>query len=76
MSELEDVFRKHRKMILLFFPPVLLAIWLSQWIIPWVDARKYPDAVAVFLILAISAMIAFAFSPYVNLVMRFKTSGS
>ena len=71
-GELEDVFRKHRKMILFFIPPVLLAMWISGWIIPWVDAGKYPDAVAIFRILAISAMISFVFSPHVNLVMRFE----
>ncbi|MCT8140284.1 polysaccharide biosynthesis C-terminal domain-containing protein [Anaerobacillus sp. CMMVII] len=70
-SELDDIYMKHRKMLMLFVPIVLIGAWLSGWIIPYIDMGKYPDAVATFRILAVSAIFSFAFSPHVNLVMKF-----
>jgi O-antigen/teichoic acid export membrane protein len=72
ISELESILGQHRRMLLLFVPLVLFGAWISQWIIPWIDKGKYPDAVMVFQILAISAVISFAFSPHSNLLMRFE----
>lgn len=71
-DELSAIFEKHRKMALLFMPLVILAGWGSEWLIPWVDLGKYPDSVMVFRILCVSVVISFAFSPHVNLVMRFE----
>jgi len=72
IGDLENILYQHRRMLLLFIPVVLLGAWASQWIIPWIDRGKYPDAVMVFQILAISAIVSFAFSPHSNLVMRFE----
>ncbi|MEQ8971772.1 MAG: polysaccharide biosynthesis C-terminal domain-containing protein [Coleofasciculus sp. C1-SOL-03] len=72
ISELEIIFMKHKRMLLLFVPLVLFSAWISQWVIPWIDMGKYPNAVMVFQILAVSAIISFAFSPHVNIVMRFE----
>jgi O-antigen/teichoic acid export membrane protein len=52
-------------------PVILTGAWLSRWIIPLIDGGKYPGAISVFRILAVSAIISLAFSPYVNTVMRF-----
>lgn len=71
-QELFALFARHKKMILMFIPAVLLAGWLAQWAIPFIDNGKYPGAVLSFRILCISAIISFAFSPHVNLVMRFE----
>lgn len=71
-QELFAVFARHKKMILMFTPIVLLAGWLAQWAIPLIDNGKYPGAVLSFRILCVSAIISFAFSPHVNLVMRFE----
>ncbi|MDP2816290.1 MAG: polysaccharide biosynthesis C-terminal domain-containing protein [Rectinemataceae bacterium] len=71
-QELFEVFSKHKKMILMFIPAVLLAGWLAQWFIPFIDDGKYPGAVLSFRILCVSAIISFAFSPHVNLIMRFE----
>jgi len=57
-NELKSIFHMHRKMLLMFAPVVLVGAWASQWIIPWIDMGKYPNAVAVFRILAISAIIS------------------
>lgn len=73
--ELFEVFAKQKKMILIFIPAVLLAGWLAQWVIPFIDNGKYPGAVLSFRILCVSAIISFAFSPHVNLVMRFERFG-
>jgi O-antigen/teichoic acid export membrane protein len=66
------LFARHKKMILIFIPAVLVAGWVAHWLIPFVDGGKYPDAVLSFRILCVSAIISFAFSPHVNLVMRFE----
>ncbi len=71
-QELFALFARHKKMLLMFIPAVLLAGWLAQWFIPFIDNGKYPGAVLCFRILCVSAIISFAFSPHVNLVMRFE----
>lgn len=69
-SELDRLYKKHTKMLTVFIPVVLLGAWLSKWIIPVIDKGKYPDAVLVFQILAISAILSFIFSPHTNFVMK------
>ena len=71
-EELEAVFERHKKLALLFIPLVMLIGWVSQWLIPWVDMGRYPDSVMVFRILCVSVVVSFAFSPHVNLIMRFE----
>jgi O-antigen/teichoic acid export membrane protein len=71
-EELDAIFDRHKKMIFVFSLVVLLGGWTAQWFIPWVDGGKYHDAIIVFRILCISAVISFAFSPHVNILMRFE----
>lgn len=72
IAEIKLIFRKFAKLALVFTPIVLAGAWASQWIIPAIDAGKYPQAITVFRILAVSAIISFALSPHVNLVMRYE----
>lgn len=72
LAELKTILAYHKRMVLLFAPVVLMGAWAAQWVIPMIDLGKYPEAVLTFRILAISAIVSFAFSPYVNLVMRFE----
>ncbi|PKO87058.1 MAG: hypothetical protein CVU18_12065 [Betaproteobacteria bacterium HGW-Betaproteobacteria-12] len=74
-AELRAVLAMHRRVLALFGVVALVAGWLAEWAIPWVDAGKYPDAVLSFRILCVSAVVSFAFSPYVNLLMRFEQFG-
>ena len=74
-AELRALLAMHRRVLVLFCLIALAAGWLAAWAIPWVDAGKYPAAVPSFRILCVSAVISFAFSPYVNLLMRFKQFG-
>lgn len=71
-TDLQRVYSKHKLISLLFVPVVIFAAWVAQWVIPWVDVGKYPDAVDVFRILCVSIVISFAFSPHINLIMRFE----
>mgnify|MGYP001431572285 FL=1 len=71
-QELRHLFAKHKQIVMAFIVVVAFAGWLAGWVIPWIDAGKYPEAVATFRILCVSAVISFAFSPHVNLVMRFE----
>jgi O-antigen/teichoic acid export membrane protein len=70
--ELDQIYRKHAKMLVVFIPVVLLGAWLSYWIIPFIDMGKYPGAVTVFRTLSISAIFSFLFSPHTNFVMKFE----
>ena len=70
--ELQEILDRHRRIAAAFVVVVALAGWLGGWAIPWVDAGKYPGAVATFRVLCVSAVISFAFSPHVNLIMRFE----
>lgn len=72
LKELHDIYRTHRKLITIFVPLVILGAWLSKWVIPIIDLGKYPDAVYVFQILAISALISFVFSPHTNFIMKYE----
>ena len=71
VAELDEIYAKQLKMVMVFAPLALLGGWLAQWIMPWADKGKYPGAVPVFRILAVSAIISFLFSPHANVVMRF-----
>ena len=68
--ELEAILDRHGRIALGFAAAVALVGWAAGWAIPWIDAGKYPEAVPTFRILCVSAVISFAFSPHVNLVMR------
>lgn len=68
--ELHGIIHQYRKMLFWFVPIVILGAWASGWIIPWIDQGKYPGAVLVFRILAVSSLVSFAFSPYVSIVIR------
>jgi O-antigen/teichoic acid export membrane protein len=72
MAQLKNTFSKYMKLVFAFAPLVLAGAWASQWIIPAIDSGKYPQAITVFRILAVSSIISFAFSPHVNLVMKFE----
>lgn len=69
-ADLRRLYREHFRLVLLFAPAVLLGAWLAGWILPWVDGGRYPDAVAAFRVLAASAIVSFAFSPHVNLLLK------
>lgn len=72
LQDLDRLYARHMKMLLLIVPAILFAGFISQWIIPVVDQGKYPDAISIFRILCLSAIISIAFSPHVNLIMRFE----
>jgi len=72
IEELRRVTAKHLMLTLAFIPLVLLLGWIAQWFLPWIDLGKYPQSVDVFRVLCASAVISFAFSPYVNIVMRYQ----
>jgi O-antigen/teichoic acid export membrane protein len=71
-QELAGIFAKNRPVILVFVCGVAVAGFLSKWFIPVIDMGKYPQAVMIFRILCVSAIISFTLSPYVNVVMRFE----
>ena len=71
IEQVRATFRKYSRLVILTVPLIFVGAWQSRWIIPLIDGGKYPEAIPVFRILAVSAIISLAFSPYVNTVMRF-----
>ncbi|MBU0940415.1 MAG: polysaccharide biosynthesis C-terminal domain-containing protein, partial [Bacteroidetes bacterium] len=71
-NELNSLYGKHLRLVFLFIPVVVLGAWLANWILPLIDDGKYPEAVIVFQILSLSAIISFVFSPHTNFVMKFE----
>lgn len=69
-AELSDIISKHRNLVIAFATVTFVGAWASRWIMPILNAQRYPGSIAVFRVLAVSAVFSFAFSPYVNLLMR------
>ena len=72
LQKIDATYRKYMKVILLISPVILLGAYFSQWIIPFLDKGKYPQAITIFRILAVSSIISLLFSPHVNIVMKFE----
>lgn len=70
-AQWRDILDRLNKLFFCFLGVAVVAAWCAQWVIPWVDKGKYPDAVIVFQILTVSAVISLRCSPYVNLLMSF-----
>lgn len=69
-EELDSLYSQHFRLVLVFAPAVILAGAAAGWVMPWVDHGRYPDSVTAFRVLAFSAIVSFAFSPHVNLLMK------
>jgi O-antigen/teichoic acid export membrane protein len=72
LEQLSALFAQHMRLLLAFGPAVLVTAWLAQWVLPWIDRGRYPDAVPAFQVLAVSSIISFAFSPHVNLLLKYE----
>lgn len=70
LSEMRRVLERTRRLALLAAGPVLLGAWVARWVLPAIDLGKYPAAVPTFRILAVSALLSLALSPYANLLLR------
>lgn len=69
---IKKLYDQHNIMTLVFGIGMLLAIIVAPIVIPLIDKGKYPDAVIVFRVLSVSAIISFAGSPYINYIMKEK----
>lgn len=69
-AEQDAILRRQWRMLFVFAPLVLAGAWASGWIIPWLDGGRYPDAVPAFRLLAVSAVVSFAFSPHAHVLLR------
>jgi O-antigen/teichoic acid export membrane protein len=72
MDDAGELRSQHRGAMFLFIPGVLLSMAAASYVMPLIDQGKYPGAPFVFQILAISSIVSFSFSPYINFVMRFE----
>lgn len=69
-AEERAILARHFRSLVLFAPLVLGGAWAAQWLIPLLDGGRYPGAVAIFRVLSLSAILSFAFSPFVHVLMR------
>jgi O-antigen/teichoic acid export membrane protein len=72
LNELDLIYSKHKKILIIFVPIVLIGAFFANWIFPIIDLGKYPNSVPVFQILSISAIISFTLSPHINFIMKFE----
>jgi O-antigen/teichoic acid export membrane protein len=70
-AQLEAIFARYRRWVWAIVPFVLIGAWLSQWFIPLIDGGRYPGTVHVFQAMCVVSVIGLAFSPYVNLLLRY-----
>lgn len=71
-DDLDALFRKQLRVLAMVAPVVLALAAAAQWWIPLIDAGRYPGAVPVFRILAVSALLSVAFSPHMSVLLRFE----
>lgn len=70
LEEQDLILRRQWRMVAVIGPVILIGAGLAGWIIPLIDGGRYPGAVAVFRVLAVSAVVSFAFSPHANVLLR------
>jgi O-antigen/teichoic acid export membrane protein len=69
-EDVHGLLRANLRFAAIIAVPVLLGVWLAQWVIPAIDGGKYPDSVPAFQILAVSALGSIALSPFAYYLMR------
>ena len=68
--EIDRLYAQHFRLVLAFAPVVALVGAAAGWVMPWVDQGRYPESVTAFRVLALSAVVSFAFSPHVNMLLK------
>ena len=71
-KEIKKVYRQQDILSIVLLLGVALAIIIAPTILPAIDGGKYPDAIIVFQILSVSALLSFWGSPYNNLLIKEK----
>ena len=71
-TQLTDMLAKLRRLTFGFALLVMIIAFSASWFIPWIDLGRYPNAVNVFRVLCASAIISFACSPHVNIILRYR----
>ncbi len=69
-KQLTQMLLAHRRLTFIFALFLMPIAWFAAWFMPWIDLGRYPNAVNVFRVLCVSAIISFAFSPHVNIIFR------
>lgn len=69
--ELDELLLKHHRLLIAFSASMFVVATAAGWFVPLVDGGKYPEAIPVLRILSVSIVISFAFSPHVNLILRY-----
>jgi O-antigen/teichoic acid export membrane protein len=63
-ADIDDVYRRHWRLVPIFAAGAFGVMYVAQWVMPWVDRGRYPEAVNAFRILAASSVVSFALSPH------------
>ena len=71
-EELDKLYQRYTGVAMFFIFLTAVGMVLCEWIIPFIDKGKYPEAVKVFRIFSIAAIMAFIFRPYGHLLFRYE----
>jgi O-antigen/teichoic acid export membrane protein len=69
-GEEDAIMARQWRMLLVFAPVVVAGAVAATWLMPWLDGGRYPGSVPAFQLLAVSAVVSFAFSPHSNVLLR------
>lgn len=69
-KQIAEMLTAHRRLTFAFALCLVPIAWFAAWFMPWIDLGRYPDAVNVFRVLCVSAIISFACSPHINIILK------
>lgn len=71
-KEIKKMYKQQDILSFILIGGIAIAIIVAPFILPIIDGGKYPEAIGVFRILCISALLSFWGSPYNNLLIKEK----
>lgn len=71
-EKIKKMYKQQDIMSFVLLAGIIAAIIIAPYILPIIDGGKYPEAIVVFRILCISAILSFWGSPYNNLLIKEK----
>ena len=74
VGDIKLIMKNFSKLSIVAFPFFAMIIFSSKYFIPFFDNNKYPDSILIFQILAFSAYLSFSFSPYANVLFKYRES--
>lgn len=71
-KKIKKMYKQQDMLSFILLAGIIVAIIIAPYILPIIDGGKYPEAIGVFRILCVSAILSFWGSPYNNLLIKEK----